>query len=91
MSDNDFHRKRREIWDKYSDGQVLLLQSLRKEISNKRWEMMLDIDEVENLIKLAKIHVDDREACLYLTQALVTLDRIHQRLARIPEDIIPAF
>jgi hypothetical protein len=91
VSEREMRRNHREIWDKYSDGQVLLLRSLREVISHKRWEIMLDIDEVENLIKHAKRHVVDREACLYLTQALVSLDRIHQELARIPEDIIPAF
>jgi hypothetical protein len=83
--------ERHEHWKEFSEGSVELLKVLRKELSSRRWEIMLDVDSVQDLAKMAKSATDDGNLTEILTQMIGLLDNIHRGLARIPEDFIPAF
>jgi hypothetical protein len=79
------------LWQEFSDREVHLLRSLRDELSSKRWEMILDIDSAQTLLKTAHNRVEDRALQARLVRACELLDHVHRILARIPEDVIPAF
>jgi cob(I)alamin adenosyltransferase len=52
---------------------------------------MLDVDAAKALIRAARTRTEDREIIEILEAMAETLDRAHRELARIPEDMIPAF
>jgi len=82
---------RRQLWLEFSDREVHLLRSLRDELSSRRWEMILDIDSAQSLLKTAHHRAEDRALQARLSRACELLDHVHRTLARIPEDVIPAF
>jgi len=68
-----------------------MLRALREELSTRRWSIMLDVDAAQDLVRAARTMTEDRELIHILNQITATLDRAHRELARIPEDMIPAF
>jgi hypothetical protein len=82
---------RHELWREFSDSQVIMLRALRDELSTRRWSIMLDVDAAKDLVRGARARTDDREVIEILDAIAETLDRAHRELARIPEDMIPAF
>jgi hypothetical protein len=84
-------RLRQELWREFSDSQVVMLRALREELSTRRWSIMLDVDAAQDLVRAARTMTEDRELVHILNQITATLDRAHRELARIPEDMIPAF
>lgn len=82
---------RHELWREFSDSQVIMLRALRDELSTRRWSIMLDVDAAKDLIRAARTRTEDREIIEILGAMAETLDRAHRELARIPEDMIPAF
>jgi hypothetical protein len=82
---------RHEHWKEFSEGQVNLLRDLRRELSSRRWEIMLDVDSAQNLTKLALSVSSEKELTDILDRIARLLDDVHQGLGRIPEDFIPAF
>jgi hypothetical protein len=91
MSENGTRAHRHEMWKEFSEGQVAFLRGLRKEISSRRWEIMLEIDSIQELVRLALSKTEDKELRNILSQVLVKSDNVHRTLSRIPEDFIPAF
>ena len=83
--------ERHEHWKEFSEGSVELLRALRNELSSRRWEIMLDVDTVQDLAKLAISATDERGVNDLLKQMIHLLEKIHRGLARMPEDFIPAF
>lgn len=82
---------RHELWREFSDSQVIMLRALREELSTRRWSIMLDVDAAKDLIRAAHARTEDHDLLLILEEIAKTLDRAHRELARIPEDMIPAF
>lgn len=82
---------RRQHWQEFSEGEVLLLRGLRNELSSRRWEIMLEIDVIQGLLKRVTSKAEDHKLQGSLAQAADMLDHVHRALARIPEDVIPAF
>lgn len=82
---------RHELWREFSDSQVIMLRALREELSTRRWSIMLDVDAAKDLVRAARARTDDRDLIQVLNAVNETLDRAHRELARIPEDMIPAF
>ena len=83
--------ERHEHWKEFSEGSVELLRALRKQLSSHRWEIMLDVDTVQDLAKIALAVTNENNVADVLKQMIDLLDKIHRGLARIPEDFIPAF
>jgi hypothetical protein len=83
--------ERHEHWKEFSEASVVLLRALRNELSSHRWEIMLDVDAVQDLAKMAMSATDDSSVTNILVQVNDLLEKIHRDLARIPEDFIPAF
>jgi hypothetical protein len=82
---------RQELWREFSDSQVVMLRALREELSTRRWSIMLDVDAAKVLVRAARARAGDNEVVEILDELAETLDRAHRELARIPEDMIPAF
>jgi hypothetical protein len=82
---------RQELWREFSESQVIMLRALRDELSTRRWSIMLDVDAAKDLVRAARARTDDRDVMEILDAIAETLDRAHRELARIPEDMIPAF
>ena len=82
---------RQELWREFSDSQVMMLRALREELSTRRWSIMLDVDAAKDLVRAARTMTDDRDLVQTLNHLAAILDRAHRELARIPEDMIPAF
>ncbi len=83
--------ERHEHWKEFSEGSVELLKALRKELSSHRWEIMLDVDTVQDLAKMALMATDESNVTDILKQMIDLLEKIHLGLSRMPEDFIPAF
>lgn len=84
-------QRRHDLWREFSDSQVAMLRALREELSTRRWSIMLDVAAAKDLVRAARAKADDRNLSQTLKQIAEILDRAHRELARIPEDIIPAF
>jgi hypothetical protein len=82
---------RHELWREFSDSQVIMLRALREELSTRRWSIMLDVDAAKDLVRACRAKTDDRDLIPILEELTEILDRAHRELARIPEDMIPAF
>ena len=91
MSEDDLLRLRREIREKFSDDKIELLKGLRDELASRRWELILDIDQIQELLTLAISKTDDKYVKEVISQARDKLDQVEQLIARIPDDFIPAF
>jgi hypothetical protein len=89
--ENSGSSSRHELWREFSDSQVIMLRALREELSTRRWSIMLDVDAAKNLLRAARGRTDDRHLIGILDEIAETLNRAHRELARIPEDMIPAF
>ena len=87
----DITRLRREIWQEFSDSQVELLNSLRDEISSRRWKIMLEVDAVQDYVSALETTVRDPDIIKVLAQISKRLKEVHRELSRIPEEIIPPF
>ncbi len=91
MGSEDLTRLRREIWQEFSDSQVELLNSLRDEISSRRWKIMLEVDAVQDYLNALEITAKDPEIKKVLAVVSKRLKEVHRELSRIPEEIIPPF
>ena len=91
MGTEDLTRLRREIWQEFSDSQVELLNSLRDEISSRRWKIMLEVDAVQDYLDALEATVQDPEINKVLAEVSKRLIEVHRELSRIPEEVIPPF
>lgn len=91
MGSDDLSRLRREIWQEYSDSQVELLNSLRDEISSRRWKVMLEIDAIQGYVAGLEVAIQDPELRKILAEISKRLKDVHRELSRIPEEILPPF
>jgi hypothetical protein len=91
MSEDNLLRLRREIREKFSDDKIELLKGLRDELASRRWELILDIDQIQELLTLAISKTEDKYVKQVISQARDKLDKVEQLIARIPDDFIPAF
>lgn len=82
---------RREIREKFSKAQIVMLKGLRNELASRRWELILEIDGIRELLFLAMSKTEDPELKQILAKANSKLDLVEQSIARIPDDFIPAF
>lgn len=91
MGSQELSRLRREIWQEFSDAQVELLNSLRDDISSRRWKIMLQIDAVRGYVTGMETSVQDPELKKILVEVSTRLTEVHKELSRIPEEILPPF
>lgn len=91
MGDDDLMQLRREIREKFSDAQVEMLKGLRDELASRRWQLILDMDIINELIRLAIAKTEDQYVKEVLSKAMDKLSQVEQLIARIPDDFIPAF
>lgn len=91
MSEDNLLRLRREIREKFSDDKIEMLKGLRDELASRRWELILDIDQIQELLTLAISKTEDKYVKQVISQARDKLDKVEQLIARIPDDFIPAF
>jgi putative heme iron utilization protein len=91
MTDDEIHRLRRELSESFTEAQVAVLRVLRAELSTRRWQVMLEIDAAQEDLRSALRQPGSAEAARRLGSVQVRLQRAHEQLARIPEDVIPAF
>jgi len=91
MGEDDPLKLRREIREKFSDAQVEMLKGLRDELASRRWQLILDIDIINELIRLAIAKTEDQYVKEVLSKAMDKLSQVEQLIARIPDDFIPAF
>ena len=84
---------RQQLWQQFSEAQILLLKALREELSSRRWKIMLDVDATRGLVRRLQKHEQeyDRELAALVAELAEMLDQVHRDLSRIPEDVIPAF
>jgi len=82
---------RRELREKSSEAQIKMLKGLRNELASRRWELILEIDAVRELLFLAMSKTENPEIRQILAKANSNLDLVEQSIARIPDDFIPAF
>ena len=91
MASDDTFQLRQELWRQFSKRQIEILRGLRAELSSRRWEMMLEIDAIQSLVRVATVKAGDPDQLQVLSEAAERLDGVHRQLARVPEDFIPAF
>jgi len=91
MGEDDPLQLHREIREKFSDAQVEMLKGLRDELASRRWQLILDIDIINELIRLAIVKTEDQYVKGVLSKAMNKLSQVEQSIARIPDDFIPAF
>ncbi|HEY47312.1 MAG TPA: hypothetical protein G4O14_11075 [Anaerolineae bacterium] len=91
MGEDNLHRLRRELRDKSSEAYIETLKGLRDELASRRWELILEIDGIRELLFLAIAKAEDPDLKGILAQANSKLDHVEQSIARIPDDFIPAF
>ena len=91
MGDDDLLQLRREIREKFSESQVEMLKGLREELASRRWQLILDIDIINELIRLAIAKSEEQYVKEVLSKAMGKLSQVEQLIARIPDDFIPAF
>jgi hypothetical protein len=91
MGEDDPLQFRREIREKFSDAQVEMLKGLRDELASRRWQLILEIDIINELIRLAIVKTDEQYVKEVLSKAMDKLSQVEQLIARIPDDFIPAF
>jgi len=82
---------RQQLWQQFSEGQIVLLKALREELSSRRWKIMLDVDTTRALVRRLRKREQDRELSALIAELSAMLDEVHRDLSRIPEDVIPAF
>ena len=91
VSSEDLSRLRREIWQEFSDAQVELLNSLRDEISSRRWKIMLEVAAIRGFVTGMETKVRDPDLKKILAEVSDRLTEVHRELSRIPEEILPPF
>ena len=91
MGDDDLLQLRREIREKFSESQIEMLKGLRDELASRRWQIILDIDIINELIRLAIAKTEEQYVKEVLSKAMDKLSQVEQLIARIPDDFIPAF
>lgn len=80
-----------EDWETYSLRQVELLRGLREELATRRWELILEIDVVRDLLSAGAQKCPAPDLERILQRSLEKLEEVKQNLARIPDDFIPPF
>ncbi len=85
MGTKEITRLRREIWQEFTDSQVELLNSLRDEISSRRWKIMLEVDAVQEYLAALETTVQDPDVMKVLAEVSKRLKEVHRELSRIPE------
>ncbi len=91
MGSGDLTRLRREIWQEFSDAQVELLNSLRDDISSRRWKIMLEIDTIRGFVTGLETTVREPELKKIVEEVSERLTGVHRELSRIPKEILPPF
>ena len=91
MDDDDLLQLGREIREEFSESQIEMLKGLRDELANRRWQLILDIDIIKELIRLAIAKTEEQYVKEVLSKAMNRLGQAEQLIARIPDDFIPAF
>lgn len=91
MGTKELTRLRREIWQEFSNSQVELLNSLRDQISSRRWKIMLEVDAVQDYLAAIEHAVQEPDIKKALAEVSNRLKEVHRELSRIPEEIIPPF
>ena len=91
MGDDDQMQLRREIREKFSESQIEMLKGLRDELASRRWQLILEIDIISELIRLAIAKTEEQYMKEVLSKAIDKLNHVEQLIARIPDDFIPAF
>jgi hypothetical protein len=91
MGSADIQKQIHDDWESYSQRQVELLRGLREELATRRWELILEIDVVRDLLRAGQKKCEDQELQSLLTRASDKLDVVKRILARIPDDFIPPF
>ena len=91
MAGDEVSHIRQELGREFSEEQVELLRALRRELSNQRWQVMLEIDGAQEELRAALSTCPDAGIRPALEGVQARLARAHQQLAHIPEDVIPAF
>ena len=91
MPEQEERDLRQQLHQAFSESQVDLLRALRHELSDRRWQVMLDVDAAQEVTEQMLRRESDSARRQGLQTIRDTLDRVHRALARIPEDLIPAF
>lgn len=91
MGSADIQKQIHDDWESYSQRQVELLRGLREELATRRWELILEIDVVRDLLRAGQKRCEDQELQSLLTRASDKLNEVKRILARIPDDFIPPF
>lgn len=89
--EDETQRIRRQMSEAFTEEQVAVLRSLRAELSNRRWQIMLEIDAAQEELRAALRLAGGPHLTRSLQGVEARLKRVHEDLARIPEDLIPAF
>ena len=61
MGEDNLQRLRREIREKSSEALIVMLKGLRDELASRRWELILEIDGIRELLFLAIAKAEDPE------------------------------
>jgi hypothetical protein len=91
MGSAELQQKRIANWESYSLRQVELLRGLREELATRRWELILEIDVVRDLLRAGLGKCDDQGLESLIGRSLDKLQEVKRNLARIPDDFIPPF
>jgi hypothetical protein len=70
---------------------VELLRSLRTEISSRRWEVLLELDALKDLLVQARSNREDPAVRALLAVTVSRIDHLQRLVAAIPNEIIPPF
>ena len=91
MEDDNLLKLRRELREKSSAAQIQMLKGLREELASRRWEIILEIDAVREIVADVLANIGDQRQKELLQEASQKLRHVEQLIARIPDDFIPAF
>jgi hypothetical protein len=91
MEDDNLLKLRRELREKSSAAQIQMLKGLREELASRRWEIILEIDAVREIVADVIANIGDQRQKELLQEASQKLRNAEQLIARIPDDFIPAF
>lgn len=83
--------KLHENWESYSTRQVELLRGLREELATRRWELILEIDVIRDLLTAGLNKRQNADLERMVRRSLEKLEEVKRNLARIPDDFIPPF
>jgi hypothetical protein len=91
MEEDNLIKLRRELREKSSAAQIQMLKGLRDELASRRWEIILEIDAVREMVSHVMSDIGDQGHKEILEEVNQKLRQVEQLIARIPDDFIPAF